>query len=98
MNDDQLKRLFTAARKENPPAPAKGFDFLVMQAVKHEPVPRAATVSDQLNALFLRLALAAVAIIALCVAGDWLDASAQTSLTDGVTQLSQQWLLTGDGL
>jgi hypothetical protein len=97
MNDDKLEKLFAAARKENPPAPAEGFDFLVMQAIKHDPAPRAATVSDQLNALFPRVALAAVAAIALCVAGDWLDASAQTSLTDGVTQLSQQWLLTGNG-
>jgi hypothetical protein len=69
-----------------------------MQAIKHEPAPRAATVSDQLNALFPRLAFAAVAAIALCAAADWFDAIAQTSLTDGVTQLSQQWLLTGDGL
>jgi hypothetical protein len=98
MNEDKLEKLFAAVRKENPPAPADDFDFLVMQAVKHEPAPRAATVSDQLNALFPRLAFAAVAAIALCVAGDWLDAGAQTSLTDGVTQLSQQWLLTGDGL
>jgi len=98
MNDDKLGKLFAAARKENPPAPAAGFDFLVMQAIKHQPAPRAATVADQLNALFPRLAWAAIAAIALCVAGDWLDANAQTSLTDGVTQLSQQWLLTGDGL
>jgi hypothetical protein len=98
MNDDKLKKIFTAARKENSPVPAEGFDFLVMQAIKSEPAPRAATLSDQLNTLFPRLACAAIVIIALCVAGDWLDAGAQTSLTDGVTQLSQQWLLTGDGL
>jgi hypothetical protein len=98
MKDDKLGKIFTAARKENPPAPAEGFDFLVMQAIKSEPVPRVATVSDQLNALFPRLASAAIVIIALCVAGDWLDAGTQNSLTDSVTQLSQQWLLTGDGL
>jgi hypothetical protein len=98
MNEDKLGKLFTAVRKENPPMPVAGFDFLVMQAIRCEPVPRSATVSDQLNALFPRVAGAAVAAIALCIAGDWLDASAQTSLTDGVTQLSQQWLLTGDGL
>jgi hypothetical protein len=98
MNEDKLGKIFAAARKENPPVPAEGFDFLVMQALKHEPAPRAATLSDQLNTLFPRLACAAIVIIALCVAGDWFDTGAQTSLTDGVTQLSQQWLLTGDGL
>jgi hypothetical protein len=98
MNDDKLKKLFAAARKENPPEPAGGLDFLVVQAIKHEPAPRTATMSDQLNALFPRLAGAAVVVIALCVAGDWLAASAQTGLTDGVSQLSQQWLLTGGGL
>jgi hypothetical protein len=98
MNEDKLGKIFAAARKENPPVPAEGFDFLVMQALKHEPAPRAATLSDQLNTLFPRLACAAIVVIALCVAGDWLDTGAQTSLTDGVTQLSQQWLLTGDGL
>jgi hypothetical protein len=98
MNDDKLKKLFAAARKENPPASAGGLDFLVMQAIKHEPARRAATVSDQLNALFPRLAGAAVAIIVLCVAGEWFVTGAQTSLTDGVTQLSQQWLLSGGGL
>jgi hypothetical protein len=98
MNEDKLKKIFTAVRKENPPVPAAAFDFLVMQAIKHEPAPRAATVFDQLDALFPRLAWAAVVAIALCIAGDWLDAGAQTSLTEGVAQLSQQWLLTGDGL
>jgi hypothetical protein len=42
--------------------------------------------------------LGAIAAIMLCVAGDWLAGGAQTSLTDGVAQLSQQWLLTGNGL
>ena len=98
MNDDKLGKIFAAARKQNPPPPAAGFDLFVMQAIRHEPVPRAATVADQLNALFPRLAWAAIMTIALCVAGDWFAGSAQPSLTDGVTQLSQQWLLTGGGL
>jgi len=98
MNDDRVKKLFAAARKAAPLAPAEGFDLLVMQAVRHDPGPRPATVSDQLIVLFPRLALAAVGVIVLCVAGDWLAAGAQASLTDGVTQLSQQWLLTGGGI
>ena len=97
LNDHKLGKLFAAVRKENPPTPAEGFEFVVMQAIKNEPAPRAVTVFDQLNVLFPRLAGAAVVIIALCVAGDWLAGGAQMNLTDGVTQLSQQWLLTGNG-
>jgi hypothetical protein len=94
---NKLEKLFAAARRENPPAPAEGFEFVVMQAIKHEPAPRAVTVFDQMNVCFPRLAGAAVVVIALCVAGDWLAGSAQTNLTDGVAQLSQQWLMTGNG-
>jgi len=98
MNDDKLGRIFAAARKENPPVPAEGFDLVVMQAIKREPFRRVATVADQLTMLFPRLAWAAIAVIALCVAGDWLAGGGQTSLTEGVAQISQQWLLTGGGL
>jgi hypothetical protein len=98
MNDHKLKKIFEAARQETPALPPDGFEFLVMQAIRREPAPRAATVSDQLHALFPRLAWAAVLTIALLLAGDWLASDAQPSLTDGAAQLSQQWLLAGDGL
>jgi hypothetical protein len=96
-NMNKLEKLFAAARKEKPPVPAEGFEFVVMQAIKRKTPLPAVTVFDQLNVLFPRLTGAAVVIIALCVAGDWLAGGAQTNLTDGVTQLSQQWLLTGNG-
>jgi hypothetical protein len=98
MNDPKLKKIFEAVRQNIPTAPPDGFEFLVMQAIRREPAPRVATVSDQLNALFPRLAWAAILTIALCVAGDWLASDAQPSLTDGAAQLSQEWLLAGDGL
>ena len=98
MNDDKLGELFAAARRQNPCAPAQGFDVLVMQAIKHEPALPAATVAGQLDALFPRVAWAAVVFIALCLAGDWFVGSAQPDLADGVTLLSQQWLPTGGGL
>ncbi len=76
----------------------RGFDLLVMQAIKHQPALQTTTLSDQLNALFPRLACAAIVVITLCIAGDWFAGNAQLSLTDGAVQLSQQWLLTEDGL
>jgi len=95
MNDTKLKNLFAAARQETPPPATDGFDRLVMQAVRREPARRAATVFDALNLLFPRLAWAAVLVLAVCVAGDWLVAV--RSVTDGVAQISQQWLLAGNG-
>ena len=96
MNDTKLKNLFAAARREVPPAATDGFDLLVMQAVRREPARRAATtIFDELNALFPRFAWAAISVIAVCVAGDWLAGA--PSLTDGVAQISQQWLLAGNG-
>jgi hypothetical protein len=97
MNDYKLGKLFAAARRENPPMLTEGFEFIVMQAIKRETAPRAVTVFDQMNMFFPRLAWAAVVTIALCIAGDWLTGGAQMNLTDGVTQLSQHWLLTGNG-
>jgi hypothetical protein len=97
MIDAKLGKIFEAARKETPRVAPDGFEFLVMNAIRQEPAPRGATIFDQLNLLFPRLAVGAMAVIALCVAGDWLASGLQLSLTDGVAQLSQQWLLTGNG-
>ena len=77
MNDHKLGKLFAAARRENPPMPAEGFEFIVMQAIKRETAPRVVTVFDQMNMFFPRLVWAAVLTIALCIAGDWLMGGAQ---------------------
>ena len=97
MNDRKLKRLFDAAGSQPPPSPPAGFDERVMRAVRCEPaLPQAKTPSlfDELNALFPRLAWTAAVVIALCVAADWVvSAMNGPSLTDGVAQISNQWLL-----
>ncbi|MEI9963215.1 MAG: hypothetical protein WDM76_19505 [Limisphaerales bacterium] len=98
MNGIKLEKLFAAARKANPLTPTDGFEFLVMNVIRREPKLRATTMSDQLNAWFPRLAWTAILIIALCIMGDWFIGTRQMDLTDGVAQLSQQWLLTGGGL
>jgi hypothetical protein len=96
MSKEKLNQLFTAARKEAPPLPEAGFENLVMSAIRRGPQnPGAATVSllDQLGALFPRLAWAAALVLALCVVADFgLTALAQTNLTDGIAELSEQWL------
>lgn len=95
MNDAKLDRLFAAARKETPPAPASGFDHLVLGALRREPAPLPeVSLLDQLGAWFPRLALAAGLVILVSVTTDftlsWLGVP---TLSDGVWQISDQWLL-----
>jgi len=102
MNERKLNQLFGAARKETPPWPEAGFENLVLTAIRHEPrlkAPSPVSLSDQLGALFPRLAWAAVLVVGLCVAADFgLGALDVPSLTDGVAQISAQWLFTANGL
>jgi len=102
MNENKLQRLFAAARKDAAPAPPAGFAADVLRQVRNEPAvgqPVPATVFDQLNALFPRLALAAAAVIILCIAADFgLTSAGLPELGDGAAQLSSQFDLNGDGL
>jgi hypothetical protein len=101
MNEQKLKKLFTAARNENAPAPSADFAADVLRAIRREkqiPATETFLVFDQLNLLFPKLAWAAVGMIALCVATDFgLTAAGVPNLSDGVSQISSQWLFTGNG-
>ncbi|HXS69623.1 MAG TPA: hypothetical protein VN761_12320 [Candidatus Polarisedimenticolia bacterium] len=85
MNDKKINRLFGAARRETPAAPAEGFERLVMQQISRAPARAELSVSDVLNLWFPRLAAAAAAVIILCVVGEYV--SPGPSLTDSATQL-----------
>lgn len=102
MNDRKLKQLFASARKEAASAPPADFATDVLRAIRREPpaaAPEIIPVFDQLNLWFPRLALAASTVIVLCFALDYgLTAAGVPSLSDGVSQLSAQWLLTPTGL
>ncbi len=102
MNNRKLRQLFASARRETAPAPPEDFAADVLRAIHREPpaaAPETISVFDQLNLWFPRLALAASAVIVLCVAADYgLTAVGMPSLSDGVSQLSSQWLLTPTGL
>jgi hypothetical protein len=97
MNERKLKMLFAAARKEISPAPPEDFAGDVLRAIRNESkIPEAYSIFDQLNLLFPRIALTAVAIILLCLAADYgLTAAGVPDLSDGVSQISAQWLLNG---
>ena len=101
MSEQKFQKLLVAARNEAAPAPAADFAGAVLHAVRREPtVASPATVSlfDQLNLLFPRFALAAVVVIALGVAADFgLTAAGLPDLGEGVSEISAQWLFTGNG-
>lgn len=96
MNDEKLNQLLRAARRETPPSAEPGFENLVLATLRNDSQraePETVSLFGQLGLLFPRLACVAVVIIALCVAADFgLTALAQTNLTDGVAELSEQWL------
>jgi hypothetical protein len=100
MNKRKLNRLFELARNEPAPVPPEDFAADVLRAIHREPqdtVRRTLSVFDQLNLLFPRIALAAAAVIVLCVAADFgLTAAGVPGLSDGWSQISAQWLLSPD--
>jgi anti-sigma-K factor RskA len=101
MNGQKLKKLFAAARNETAPAPSADFAADVLRAVRREQTVltrETFSVFDQLNLLFPKVACAAVAVIVLGVAADFgLTAAGVPDLSDGVSQISAQWLLTPTG-
>lgn len=86
MNDRKLKQLFGAAKKETPAAPAEGFGLLVMQQIRRNPARAELSITDVLGMWFPRLALAAAAVIALCVVSELV--SSGPNLTESAAQLS----------
>lgn len=90
MNDQRIKELFGAAKKETSTTPEEGFDILVMQQIRSNPARAELTVADVLGRWFPRLALAAVAVIALCIAGDFVYSASVPSPSESAAQLSIQ--------
>ncbi|HEV2691825.1 MAG TPA: hypothetical protein VG347_02915 [Verrucomicrobiae bacterium] len=102
MNENKLKQLFDAARKDTAPVPPSDFAADVLRAARREltiSTPGPVTVFDQLNRWFPRLALAAAAVIILCIAADYgLTSTGLPELGDGAAQISSQFDLNEDGL
>ena len=90
MNNRKLRELFGAAKRQKPAAPTEGFDLQVMQEIRRNPARIELSITDVLGRWFPRLALAAAAVIALCVLTEFV--STGPDLTDSAAQLSAQYL------
>jgi anti-sigma-K factor RskA len=102
MNGNKLKQLFAAARNESAPAPSAEFAAEVMRAAHRQPQPEPAascSVWEHLNGWFPRVALAAAAVIVLCLAADWgLTTAGLPGISDGAAQVSSQYLFAPENL
>jgi hypothetical protein len=98
MNERDLKKLMDAARRETPPVPPPDFAACVMAAVRREPHEKAATLWEQLDRLFPRLAIAAAAVMAVCALADICQSALYPSnLIADLNEISEQWLVAANG-
>jgi hypothetical protein len=96
MNEKKLSQLFAAARRDTPPAVPADFAERVQrelsQAVQGAPV--VVSFVDQLNRNFTRYAVAAAAMIMICIAVEIGQSfSHETSIDDDVNQICSDWML-----
>lgn len=102
MKPKTLNRLFAAARNEMPPESPADFAAGVLRVVRREPPREAVTLPSvwaQLNALFPRVALAAAALIILCVAVDrGLTAAGLPDVANGAAAAAAQFTFDAEDL
>jgi len=101
MTGRKLNQLFQAARRETAPEPPPDFADALVRTLRREPPsppPGEPSLFDELNALFPRLALAALLVMALGVAANLaLGTSELTDWDDSLPPVSTQWFLLPDG-
>ncbi len=93
MKDENIQKLWAAARNENAPEVPFNFEASVLSAIRRDQ-RRSAVPSffDQLNLLFPRLAAGALLIIGLCVATDFYFSKEEPTTTADVQQAAEEWL------
>lgn len=97
MKKQKLNQLFEAARKQVSPAPPNNFEVRVLREIQREPAgTMKASLFDQLNFLFPRVAVGAVAIVIACTLFEVLADS--PDLADSAAQASDQLLFSVNDL
>ncbi len=99
MNARKLDSILKAVRAEPPPNPPEDFAAQVMREVCRKTKPEALSFYDELGRLFPGLVSAALVVIVLCAAGDFVaDALDSPGLAESTNQICDQWLLPGNGI
>jgi hypothetical protein len=97
MSRQKLNQLFQAAQRVAPPAASATLAENVARALRQEPLearPAPASLFEELNAWFPRLALLTLVVLAVGVAVNLaLGASDPADLGAGLTQISAPWWL-----
>jgi hypothetical protein len=98
MKKNRLEKLFHMAKGESVHKARTGFEIRVMRAIRQEVPAQPASLLDQLNALFPRLALACAMCILLCLSAEVvLTNASRTDLVSGVASISEDWLFATKG-
>lgn len=93
MKDSKIKKLFETVGKEKAPEVPFNFSQNVLSAMRRDArQPGALSIFDELGRLFPRLAFACVVVIGLCVAADVYFTQKESTLTDNVEQVANEWL------
>ena len=96
MKDKKLNQIFAAARRETPPTVPADFAERVQRnlAQTESSTPVVIPLWEQLNRNFTRYAVAAAAMIMLCVAAELSQSlSHESSIDDDVNQICSDWML-----
>jgi hypothetical protein len=93
MKDPKIRKLFEAAQKETAAEVPPVFPRSVISAIRREASRKnGSSLSDQLGALFPRVAWVAIVVIGLCVGAE-LYFSNEVGVTSAeVTQVAEEWL------
>jgi len=94
MKDDKLNQLFSLARRETAPPVPPEFAANIMARLSRQDTTGPASISDQLNLWFPRLAVASAMAIFLCLGLEFaLSSFSSADFSEQVAQVSLQWLL-----
>jgi hypothetical protein len=93
VNDEHLKKLFEAARKEPAPAPSNTFADRVVASLAGAK-PENDTLFDLIGLTAQRLLVPAIALVAICLAAEVYFSPGIYSAPADTAQLTEEWLFT----
>ena len=93
MKESRIKSLFEAVRKQSVPEAPSNFSATVIGAIRRDARRTGGfSLFDELGRLFPRIAFASIVVIGLCVAADMYFTETDSTLTDNVEQVANDWM------